>query len=104
MPPPGGLRCFSSPRYYVELPPGHVFPMRKFPDSAARLVAEGTLLARDVMDPGFAPDADLLRVHTADYLRSIRTGEFNDATRLRLGLPWSPALAARSHCAVNGTV
>ena len=101
---PPRIRCFSSPRYFVPLPPGHVFPMRKFPDSARQLVAEGTLLPGQIADPGFADDADLLRVHTADYVASVRTGAFDEHTRLRLGLPWSQALADRSHCAVAGTI
>ena len=78
--------------------------MRKFSDSAARLVAEGTVLPDQISDPGFVADADLFRVHTAGYVQSIRTGEFNETTRLRLGLPWSPALSRRSHCAVAGTL
>jgi acetoin utilization deacetylase AcuC-like enzyme len=104
MPAARRLRCFSSPDYFVPLPPGHVFPMRKFPDSAATLVSEGTLSAEQIVNPGVVADADLLRVHTPDYVRSVRTGEFNDVTRLRLGLPWSPALAERSLRAVAGTV
>jgi acetoin utilization deacetylase AcuC-like enzyme len=78
--------------------------MRKFPDSVARLVADGTLSPGQVTDPGFVADADLFRVHTREYVRSVRTGEFNEVTRLRLGLPWSRALADRSHCAVAGTL
>ena len=88
----------------MPLPPGHVFPMRKFPDSAAKLLAEGTLASDQVIDPGSVADVDLFRVHTPQYVRSIRTGEFNEVTRLRLGLPWSRALANRSHCAVAGTL
>jgi acetoin utilization deacetylase AcuC-like enzyme len=78
--------------------------MRKFPDSAARLVADGTLTSDQITDPGFVADTDLFRVHTREYVRSIRAGDFNEPTRLRLGLPWSPALAQRSHCAVAGTL
>ena len=89
------MRCFSSARYFVRLPAGHVFPMRKFPDSARRLVDEGTLAAREVIDPGVVADGDLLRVHTGEYVHSIRMGEFNETTRLKLGLPWSPALCDR---------
>ena len=98
------LRCYSSWRYFVPLPAGHVFPMRKFPDSAAKLVAEATLAAEQIIDPGLVADRDLLRVHEADYVFSIRTGRYNDATRRKLGLPWSEALARRSHCAVAGTL
>ena len=101
---PPAMRCFSSPRYFVPLPAGHVFPMHKFPDSVATLVAEGTLRADQITDPGFIGDADLLRVHTTDYVRSIRTGRYNDATARRLGLPWSAALSRRSHCALAGTL
>ena len=96
------LRCFSSARYFAPLPPGHVFPMRKFPDSAAALVADGTVPR--VIDPGSIADADLLRVHTPAYVESIRTGAYNDATARRLGLPWTPALSARSHAATAGTL
>ncbi len=98
------MMAFTSPRYFVPLPPGHVFPMRKFPESAAKLLAEGTLAAADVIDPGTVADADLYRVHTPAYVRSIRTGAFNEVTVRRLGLPPSWELSDRSHCAVAGTL
>ena len=94
------LCCFSSDRYFAPLPAGHVFPMRKFPDSAARLAADPRVA---VVDPGVIDERDLLRVHTPEYIESIRTGAYNELTALRLGLPWSPALAARSHAATSGT-
>jgi acetoin utilization deacetylase AcuC-like enzyme len=100
--PAGFLRCYSSPRYFAPLPPGHVFPMRKFPDSVQRLVEGGVVPY--VIDPGIIADADLLRVHTPEYVSSIRTGEYNDLTARKLGLPWSPELSRRSHCATSGTL
>lgn len=78
--------------------------MRKFPDSVSRLLEDGTLRPPQIVDPGLIDDRDLLRVHTADYIASIRSGTFNAATRLKLGLPPSEALSARSHCAVAGTL
>jgi acetoin utilization deacetylase AcuC-like enzyme len=96
------MRAFTSPRYFVPLPAGHVFPMRKFPDSVAALLADGTLPG--VIDPGVIADHDLRRVHTDAYLESINTGPFNEITRQKLGLPWSQPLADRSHCAVAGTL
>ena len=104
-PPPAApcrLACFTSPRYFVPLPPGHVFPMEKFPQSAEKLVAEGTIAA--TTDPGRISDVDLLRVHTPAYVESIRIGRFNDLTSRKLGLPPSLALSDRSHCAVAGTL
>ncbi|QOV91664.1 histone deacetylase family protein [Humisphaera borealis] len=96
------LRCFTSPRYFAPLPPGHVFPMRKFPDSAAKLIESGVI--PHTIDPGVISDLDLLRVHTPDYVQSIRTGRYNEITARRLGLPWSPELSGRSHAATAGTL
>jgi acetoin utilization deacetylase AcuC-like enzyme len=93
------LWTFSSAAYLAPLPAGHVFPMSKFAETA-RAVAEFA----EVIDPGPVADRDLLRVHTADYVRSIRTGEYNETTRLKLGLPWSPELSRRSHYATQGTL
>jgi acetoin utilization deacetylase AcuC-like enzyme len=98
---PARLACFSSPRYFAPLPAGHVFPMRKFPDSAAVLGADPRF---EVIDPGLIADADLLRVHDPAYVESIRSGRFNEPTALRLGLPWSEPLYWRSRAATAGTL
>ena len=95
------LKLFTSPHYFVPLPVGHVFPMQKFPDSAAILAAENL---GDLIDPGEIAIQDLLRVHTPAYINSIRTGNFNEVTRLKLGLPPSMELSRRSFCAVAGTL
>lgn len=76
--------------------------MRKFPDSAAKVVADGVVPR--TIDPGVIADVDLLRVHTPDYVQSIRTGRYNEITARRLGLPWSPELSRRSHAATAGTL
>ena len=39
------MRVSFHPDYYVELPPGHPFPMAKFPELHARLLADGDLMA-----------------------------------------------------------
>jgi acetoin utilization deacetylase AcuC-like enzyme len=95
------LRCFSSARYFAHLPPGHVFPMSKFPVSAQLIHDQN--LAR-VIDPGLIGDEDLLRVHTGAYVHSIRTGNYNELTALRLGLPWHETISTRSHAATAGTL
>lgn len=95
------LRCYSHDRYFADLPRGHVFPMRKFPTSAQAIRDRG--IAR-VIDPGFIEDRDLLRAHTPEYVESIRTGDYNEPTRQRLGLPWHPTISIRSHSATAGTL
>lgn len=95
------MRCFSAATYTAVLPDGHVFPMSKFAQSA-RMVREQ--LIGDVIDPGLIRDVDLLRVHTRDYIESIRTGDYNEITALRLGLPWHPTINTRSRAATAGTL
>jgi len=75
--------------------------MEKFPQSAQQ-VREGGI--GQVIDPGRVADVDLLRVHTPAYVQSIRTGNYNEVTRRRLGLPWSQRLSDRSHAATAGTL
>ncbi len=96
--------CFSNDAYFVDLPDGHVFPMDKFPRSRQWLIDQGVVPIERIVDPGLVSDRDLLRVHTRDYVESIRTGQFNDLTACKLGLPPSEALSLRSHCAVAGTM
>lgn len=95
------MRCFSSDAYFAVLPPGHPFPMAKFPESA-RAIADEDIA--HVIDPGFVADRDLLRVHTREYVESIRTGSYNEATARWLGLPWHETISTRSHAATAGTL
>ncbi len=95
------MRCFSAPRYFAHLPAGHAFPMQKFPASAQQIAESG--VAR-VIDPGMIDTRDLLRVHTAEYVESIRTGRYNELTALRLGLPWHETISIRAHAATAGTL
>lgn len=95
------LRCYSHDRYFADLPKGHVFPMHKFPRSA-QLIAERDI--GRVIDPGIIGDRELLRVHTREYVQSIRTGQYNELTKQRLGLPWHPTICDRSHAATAGTL
>lgn len=95
------LRCFSAPSYVAHLPPGHVFPMSKFAESAAAIASRG--IGR-VIDPGTIAERDLLRVHVPAYVESMRTGDYNELTALRLGLPWHPTLNVRSRAATAGTL
>lgn len=100
--PTPNVRVSYHEGYVVPLPPEHPFPMAKF-DALHRLVrAEG--LASEVMTPREADWADLLLVHTRDYLDRLASGTMSRAEVRRMGLPWSPALVRRSRLAVQGTI
>ncbi|HEV2706352.1 MAG TPA: histone deacetylase [Pyrinomonadaceae bacterium] len=98
------MRVFYTPRYYADIGEGHVFPIRKFELVRDRLLAEGTLERTDIVEPAPAPVADVLLVHTEDYVTRLRAGTLTPRELRRLGLPWSKALVRRSFLATGGTI
>ena len=98
------MRVSYTPRYYADIGEGHVFPIRKFEIVRDRLLREGTLSPRDIIEPQPAPIADVLLVHTEDYVTRLRAGALSPREIRRLGLPWSKALVRRSFLATGGTL
>jgi acetoin utilization deacetylase AcuC-like enzyme len=98
------MKVFYSPNYYADIGAGHVFPIRKFELVRDRLLQEGTLQPEDLVEPAPASIADVLQVHTEDYVTRLRAGTLNNQEVRRLGLPWSESLVRRSFYAVGGTI
>jgi acetoin utilization deacetylase AcuC-like enzyme len=98
------MRVFYTPRYYADIGEGHVFPIRKFELVRDRLLGEGTLRPEDIVEPQPAAVADVLLVHTVDYITRLRAGSLTERELRRLGLPWSKALVRRSFLATGGTI
>jgi len=90
--------------YFVPMPPGHPFPMAKYPLLRALLLAEGLLAESDVLEPVEAASDDLALVHTLDYLQRLAAGSLDPAEVRRIGVPWSAALWRRSRLAAQGTI
>ena len=97
------MRVAYTPRYYADIGEGHVFPIRKFELVRDQLLREGTLRPADIVEPQPAPVADVLLVHTEDYVTRLRAGALTPREIRRLGLPWSKALVRRSFLATGGT-
>jgi acetoin utilization deacetylase AcuC-like enzyme len=98
------MRVCYTPRYYADIGEGHVFPIRKFELVRDRLIAEGALAPAEIYEPREAPIADVLLVHTEDYVTRLRAGALTPREVRRLGLPWSKALVRRSFLATAGTI
>jgi acetoin utilization deacetylase AcuC-like enzyme len=96
------LRCFYHPDYFLPLPPGHPFPMEKFPQARDLLVSEGAAVEITPVAP--AATRQLLRVHTSEYLRKLSHGTLDDMEIYKLGLPWQPRLLHRSSLETAATV
>ena len=98
------MQVFYTPRYYADIGPGHVFPIRKFELVRDKLLAEGTLEPSELLEPSPAPLEDVLLVHTSDYVSRLCSGNLEPKQIRRLGLPWSESLVQRSFYAVGGTL
>jgi acetoin utilization deacetylase AcuC-like enzyme len=98
------MQVFYTPRYYADIGPGHVFPIRKFELVRDKLLAEGTIEPAEIVEPAPAPLEDVLLVHTTDYVSRLCSGNLTPKEIRRLGLPWSESLVQRSFYAVGGTL
>ena len=98
------MKVFYSPNYYADIGDNHIFPIRKFELVRDRLLPEGTLQPEELIEPTPASLADVLLVHTEDYVTRLRAGLLTTQEIRRLGLPWSESLVKRSFYAVGGTI
>lgn len=82
----------------------HVFPSQKFRLIAEALLKEGIAAPGDFLQPEAAGDADILRVHTADWVRKLKTGTLTASEAMLLEVPYSPELVAAVWLAAGGTI
>jgi acetoin utilization deacetylase AcuC-like enzyme len=82
----------------------HVFPSQKFRLIAEALLAEGIATKADFLGPEPASDEDILRVHTADWVRKLKTGALTASEVMKLEVPYSPELVEAVWLAAGGTI
>jgi acetoin utilization deacetylase AcuC-like enzyme len=81
----------------------HVFPSQKFRLIAEALLAEGIATKADFLCPQQASDEDILRVHSADWVRKLKTGTLTASEVMKLEVPYSPELVEAVWLAAGGT-
>lgn len=82
----------------------HIFPSQKFRLIANQLKEEGIATEQDFLRPERASDEDLLRVHTEEWVRKLRTGTLTLSELMKLEVPYSPELAEAFWLAAGGTI
>ena len=90
-------------RYDLNLGP-HVFPSQKFRLIYEMLLREGIASPDDFLAPPPAADEDILRVHTSDWVRKLKTGTLTAADVMRLEIPYSPELVEAFWLAAGGSI
>ncbi len=69
----------------------HVFPSQKFRWIREKCLADGLAAESDFLAPEPAPDDDVLRVHSREWVRKLKTGKLEPWELMRLEIPWSAA-------------
>lgn len=82
----------------------HVFPLQKYRLVREDLLREGRAEAADFVAAVPATEADVRRVHAADYVDKMRNGGFSGDELLRLEIPWSPAITAGFWLVAGGAI
>lgn len=90
-------------RYDLNLGP-HVFPSQKFRLIYDALLREGLAKNEDFLRPEPASDEDILRVHTGEWVRKLKTGTLTASDVMRLEVPYSPELVEAVWLAAGGTI
>jgi len=90
-------------RYDLNLGP-HVFPSQKFRLIYEMLLREGLANEEDFLKPEPASDEDILRVHTGEWVRKLKTGTLTASDVMRLEVPYSPELVEAVWLAAGGTI
>jgi acetoin utilization deacetylase AcuC-like enzyme len=97
------LPIVHHPAYEVDIG-AHVFPTRKYRLVRECLLAEATIADADVVVPEPAKDEDVLRVHTSEYVRKIKSAALSIQERLVLEVPFSAELRQAMWLCAGGTI
>ncbi len=93
---------YSDEYWMIDIGP-HVFPIKKY-----RLLYEKLLKSGVKRDCFFTPlpaqDEDILLVHSAKYIRKLKTGSLSRAEIAALELPFSPELVRFAWLTCGGTI
>ena len=97
------MKLFYSPKYQVDIG-SHVFPTVKYAMIHDRLIKEGIVKEKDFIDPGMASDKDFLLVHTPEYVRKLKTGNFSFFEINKMEIPYKKELIEPSWICANGSI
>jgi acetoin utilization deacetylase AcuC-like enzyme len=93
------MRVVYSPRYHIDIG-AHVFPTIKYQTLHHELAARGCY---QFVEPEPLSWDDLALVHTAEYLKKIRTGDFSVEEIAQIELPWAPEIVEGFRLMSGGT-
>jgi acetoin utilization deacetylase AcuC-like enzyme len=82
----------------------HVFPSQKYRLVREALIAENIASPEEFLKPDPATDADILRVHTTDYIHRIKSGTLSASEQMILEIPAGPETVRAFWLAAGGSI
>jgi len=82
----------------------HVFPSIKYKLVQRKLLAEGIACESDFVEPVPVEDRAVLLVHTAEYVRKLKTGTLSPWELYQLEIPYSPEMIQAVWLCTGGTI
>src|ERR1700683_5448402 len=82
----------------------HVFPSQKYRLVHDKLLADKVATPDDFLAPAAASDADVLRVHSEDYVYKLKNGSLTDVEIRRMEIPYSKELMEACWLAAGGSI
>ena len=97
------FKLIYSDGYYLPIG-AHVFPVDKYRRVHQRLLEDKVADASDFLTPEPASDDDILRVHTPQYVKKLKTGTLSPSEEMQLEVPYSPELVQAFWLAAGGSI
>jgi acetoin utilization deacetylase AcuC-like enzyme len=82
----------------------HVFPSTKFKLIHDALAEAGVADAGDFLEPAPAADEDVLRVHTPEWVRKLKTDSLTQSERMKLEIPVSDLTVKAFWLSAGGSI
>ena len=98
------LYAYYSDHVSLPLPEKHHFPRNKYRLARERVAAFDAELQIELRSAPAATEEELLRVHTADYVRRVRAGKLSEREQREIGFPWSEGFVERSLHSTGATL
>src|SRR6202163_3646131 len=97
------FKLIYSDEYYLPIG-AHVFPAQKYKLIHDQLLESGIAEPSDFATPVPATDADVLLVHSPQYVEKLKTGTLSAREQLELEVPYSKALVRAFWLAAGGSI
>jgi acetoin utilization deacetylase AcuC-like enzyme len=97
------FKLVYSDDYYLPIG-AHVFPAEKYKRIHDRLLKSGVAERSDFITPPPATDADVLLVHTSQYVHKLKTGTLSAREELEMEIPYSRELVRAFWLSAGGSI